>query len=325
MATSDKLNKQPGTHIFIAHGRSLVWRELKDFIHDTLKLQFDEFNRIPSAGQTTVERLSEMLDSACFALIVMTAEDLRDDGHTQPRMNVVHEAGLFQGRLGFKRAIILLEEGCHRFSNIDGLTYIPFPVGKIRAAFHDVREVLEREGITSAAMTPVLAPPSDPYTQEVTLRLSDEEQQLLLTAEADKAGSISISESTTSRKIFSNGKVLNELNAKSEATWIAALKRLVGLSLFEPYNYEEKMFILTAIGHTAAEQLRKDLAEEKATENTPSVEEKPTVKWGCYKFEGDEQLYCTACWETKKKKHRTTRLSSKERQCPVCKSKFGSG
>jgi predicted nucleotide-binding protein len=36
-------------------------------------------------------------------------------------MNVVHEAGLFQGRLGFTRAIIMLEEGCEEFSNIEGL------------------------------------------------------------------------------------------------------------------------------------------------------------------------------------------------------------
>ena len=36
-------------------------------------------------------------------------------------MNVVHEAGLFQGRLGFTRAIVLLEEGCAEFSNIQGL------------------------------------------------------------------------------------------------------------------------------------------------------------------------------------------------------------
>ena len=28
------------------------------------------------------------------------------------RMNVIHEVGLFQGRLGFERAIVLLEEGC---------------------------------------------------------------------------------------------------------------------------------------------------------------------------------------------------------------------
>jgi predicted nucleotide-binding protein len=62
-------------------------------------------------------------------------------------MNVVQEAGMFQGRLGFTRAIILLEDGCQEFSNIQGLGQIRFPRGNIRAAFEEIRQVLEREGL----------------------------------------------------------------------------------------------------------------------------------------------------------------------------------
>jgi predicted nucleotide-binding protein len=65
----------------------------------------------------------------------------------QARMNVVHEAGLFQGRPGFSRAIIMLEEGCEEFSNIEGLGQIRFPKNDIRAAFRDVQLALEREGL----------------------------------------------------------------------------------------------------------------------------------------------------------------------------------
>ena len=57
-------------------------------------------------------------------------------------LNVVHEAGLFQGRLGFQKAIILLEEGCEDFSNIDGLGRIGFPKGTISAKFEEIRAVL---------------------------------------------------------------------------------------------------------------------------------------------------------------------------------------
>ena len=62
-------------------------------------------------------------------------------------MNVVHEAGLFQGRLGFTKAIILLQEGCEEFSNIEGLGQIRFPKGNIQAVFEEIRRVLEREGL----------------------------------------------------------------------------------------------------------------------------------------------------------------------------------
>lgn len=136
-----------GTNVFIGHGRSRVWRDLKDFVQDRLRLPWDEFNRVPVAGITNIGRLSEMLDSAAFAFVIMTAEDELADGTSQARMNVIHEVGLFQGRLGFTKAIVLLEDGCQEFSNIQGLGQIRFPTGNIAAKFEEIRQVLEREGV----------------------------------------------------------------------------------------------------------------------------------------------------------------------------------
>ncbi|WP_268745919.1 TIR domain-containing protein [Pectobacterium brasiliense] len=95
----------------------------------------------------TTSRLQQMLDNASIAFLVMTAEDEQQDGNRHARMNVIHEVGLFQGRLGFKKAIILLEDGCEEFSNINGLGQIRFPAGNISAKFQEIREVLEREGL----------------------------------------------------------------------------------------------------------------------------------------------------------------------------------
>jgi len=136
-----------GTNVFIGHGRSQVWRVLKDFVQDRLGLPWDEFNRVPVAGITNIARLSEMLDAAAIAFLLMTGEDEQADGRLHARMNVVHEAGLFQGRLGFTRAIVVLEDGCEAFSNIEGLGQIRFPKGNIQAAFEEIRQVLEREGL----------------------------------------------------------------------------------------------------------------------------------------------------------------------------------
>lgn len=140
-----------GTNVFIGHGRATAWRELKDFIKDRVLLPWDEFNRVPVAGVTNIARLSEMLDASSIAFLVMTAEDEMADGSMQARMNVIHEAGLFQGRLGFSRAILMLEEGCIEFSNVAGLGQIRFPRGNIAAAFEEVRRVLEREGLIAGA------------------------------------------------------------------------------------------------------------------------------------------------------------------------------
>jgi len=144
----DKIRSERiGTNVFIGHGRSSVWKDLKDFIQDRMHLPWDEFNHVPVAGFTNIARLSQMLDEAAIAFLIMTAEDEQADGKQRARQNVIHEAGLFQGRLGFERAIILLEEDCEEFSNVQGLGQIRFPKGNVSAVFEDIRRVLEREGL----------------------------------------------------------------------------------------------------------------------------------------------------------------------------------
>ena len=144
---TDTMNNE-NKKIFIGHGRSRIWRELKDFIEDTLGLPYEEFNRIPQTGKITSDRLKNMLESCCMAFLIMTGEDEHKDGTLHARENVIHEIGLFQAQLGYERAIILLEEGCEIFSNIQGITYIPFPKGKINTTFGEIIRVLKRESIT---------------------------------------------------------------------------------------------------------------------------------------------------------------------------------
>jgi predicted nucleotide-binding protein len=91
-----------------------------------------------------------MLESASFAILVMTAEDRQRDGRLKARQNVVHEIGLFQGRLGFPRAIVVKEDGAEEFSNIKGLTYIPFQKGQIDDALAEIDRVLLRARVISA-------------------------------------------------------------------------------------------------------------------------------------------------------------------------------
>ena len=43
------------------------------------------------------------------------------------------------GCIGFRRAIVLLEQGCSEFSNITGLSQIRFPSGDIAARLEEIR------------------------------------------------------------------------------------------------------------------------------------------------------------------------------------------
>lgn len=133
--------------IFIGHGRSSAWKELKEILQARLNLSCIEFNSEPQEGKSTKEVLLSMLENSKFAFLVMTPKDERPDKTFHARENVVHEVGLFQGKLGFEKAIILLEAGCEEFSNIHGLTQIRFSQGNLDAVYLKIEDVLSREGI----------------------------------------------------------------------------------------------------------------------------------------------------------------------------------
>ena len=146
-ANNDTMNNE-NKKIFIGHGGSHIWRELKDFIVETLGLEYEEFNRISAVGKPTSERLKEMLEGSSIAIIIMTGEDEQADGSFSARDNVIHEIGLFQGKLGFEQTIILLEDGCKDFSNIHGITHISFPKGEIEATFGRIFKDLKQKSMT---------------------------------------------------------------------------------------------------------------------------------------------------------------------------------
>jgi hypothetical protein len=133
--------------IFIGHGGSNEWYKLYHFLTCKLALQCDDFNAETTAGFQTSFRIENMLKSARMAFLVMTAENRHEDKTMHARENVIHEIGLFQAKLQAHRAIVLIEDGCSRFSNLDGLTTIEFSPDNIDACFEKIHQVLIREGI----------------------------------------------------------------------------------------------------------------------------------------------------------------------------------
>ena len=133
--------------VFIGHGRSALWARLQLFLEKELCLETITFESEPRAGESTVPALEKMLGQATFAVLILTAEDETIDGKRRARQNVVHEAGLFQGRLGFRKAILLVQDGLEDFTNIAGLQHIPFSSNKIEQTFYELQRVLKREGL----------------------------------------------------------------------------------------------------------------------------------------------------------------------------------
>jgi len=130
--------------IFIGHGRSIFWKTLQRFLERNgyTVITYESGAR---AGKTVSNVLESILGDSSFALLVLTGDDKMEEGSLRPRQNVVHEIGLFQGKLGIGRAIILLEDGVEEFSNVKGINYIEFRKNKISDAFKDIVATIQRE------------------------------------------------------------------------------------------------------------------------------------------------------------------------------------
>lgn len=131
--------------VFIGHGRNTDWRDVKDHLHDSHNYPIQTFELDARSGQSIRRIMENMLSSSSFALLILTGEDGTSDGDVRARQNVVHELGLFQGKLGFDRAIAVVEEGVEVFSNLDGVQQIRYDRGNVRSTYGEILATLRRE------------------------------------------------------------------------------------------------------------------------------------------------------------------------------------
>jgi predicted nucleotide-binding protein len=135
---------EPAT-VFIGHGHSPAWKDLKDHLDEQLGYRVEAYKTGARAGHTIRDILESMPNRSCFAMLVITAEDKWQEGTSRTRENIVHDVGLFQGRLGFDRAIVAIENGVEPFSHLQGIHQLQFGRGNIREIYGDVLARLSRE------------------------------------------------------------------------------------------------------------------------------------------------------------------------------------
>jgi predicted nucleotide-binding protein len=141
----DIVEEKPFT-IFIGHGgKSSQWRELKDHLADKHEYKIEAYETGARAGHSIRDILEEMSNKSSFAILVMTGEDVLENGKSIARPNVIHEIGLFQGKLGFSKAIVLLENETEEFSNLYGIQQIRFSKNNIKETFGEILATIKRE------------------------------------------------------------------------------------------------------------------------------------------------------------------------------------
>jgi predicted nucleotide-binding protein len=133
--------------VFIGHGRSADWRDLKDHLSDKHEVEVEAYETGSRAGHTIRDVLEDMMDASSLSILIHTPEDELADGTFNSRPNVIHETGLFQGRLGFSRAIVLLKDGTNEFSNLAGIQQIRYT--SIRETYGEVLAWIKREQVVA--------------------------------------------------------------------------------------------------------------------------------------------------------------------------------
>ena len=136
--------------VFIAHGANPEWLAVQRFIEDRFQLPVYSFESRSWGGRQVTEALADYLERCSFAICVLTAEDFTGDGRRLARQNVVHEVGLFQGRHGFDRVLVLAEEGCDFVPQAAQPYTIWFPHNGIERTYYRLAEMIRTQGFEPA-------------------------------------------------------------------------------------------------------------------------------------------------------------------------------
>jgi predicted nucleotide-binding protein len=129
--------------VFLGHGGDPQWKYLERALRDN-RFLVEAFESEERAGYHTLVVVDEMIRSSDVAVVVMTGEDELSNRRLRARENVIHEIGFCQGALGIDRTIILMQEGISEPTNIQGLTQIRFPAGRLIDVEPKIIEALEQ-------------------------------------------------------------------------------------------------------------------------------------------------------------------------------------
>jgi len=136
--------RPPG--IFLSHGTNPEWFAVQRFIEDRFDSPVSFFESAPRGGHQVSEALSKYLERCSLAVCILTAEDFTSDGRKSARQSVIHEVGLFQGRHGFDRVVLLVEEGCDFVPEAAVPYTIYYPKNRVNRTFYQLAEIIKAHG-----------------------------------------------------------------------------------------------------------------------------------------------------------------------------------
>lgn len=121
--------------------------QVQRFITERCHLSVQEWRSGRMAANDLISELDRELSHCSFAVCLLGDDASGAGSRKRANQDAVHQAGILQGRYGFGRVALLIEEGCDMFSNLAGLIRLDFPVGRVETTFLELERMLQREGV----------------------------------------------------------------------------------------------------------------------------------------------------------------------------------
>jgi sugar/nucleoside kinase (ribokinase family) len=135
------------TKVLLVHEGRQNWQAVRRFIVNDCKLQVFALNSATVDEDKLSEVMGNELPRCSFGVCILTKAVSSADSNSDASQSLVHQAGILQGRYGFKRVAILAEQGCETFSNIAGLVRLDFAPGQVDSTFFELERMFQREGL----------------------------------------------------------------------------------------------------------------------------------------------------------------------------------
>jgi sugar/nucleoside kinase (ribokinase family) len=144
---AERRSRSRASGIFISHGQNPEWFAVQRFVEGRFESPVYSFESASWGGHEVSEALSKYLERCSLCVCILTAEDMTDDGRWFARQSVIHEIGLFQGKHGFDRVILLVEEGCDFVPQAAASCAVYFPHNRINHTFYQLAETIRAHGV----------------------------------------------------------------------------------------------------------------------------------------------------------------------------------
>lgn len=133
-------------NVFVIHGHDeLNTRRLTQLLQGHFSLNPIAMLSKPGMSRPLIEKFEEEAQNCSFAFGLFTPDDEivnASNRYMQARPNVIYEVGWFIGRLGKHRITLLLKHGTNIYSDLDGVSRIPFS-DNVEDKFLDIQEELK--------------------------------------------------------------------------------------------------------------------------------------------------------------------------------------